>query len=108
MNNHHLQVKPVAVQILTKEKFLSADEPLDLECKSFGSRPGALITWWMGTREIRGQTKHAVDSGNHTVSVLTVVPTWEDDGKLITCRAENPFIPESAIEDKWRLLVHCE
>lgn len=40
--------------------------------------------------------------------MLSFTPTVEDDGKLLTCRSENPFIPESSIEDKWRLVVHCE
>lgn len=49
-----------------------------------------------------------LEAGNHSLSVLAFTPTIEDDGKFLTCRSENPFIPESSIEDKWRLLVHCE
>lgn len=40
--------------------------------------------------------------------MLSLVPSVEDDGKYLTCRAENKHIPDSAIEDKWRLNVHCE
>jgi hypothetical protein len=36
------------------------------------------------------------------------VPTVEDDGKYLTCRAENPDIPDSALEDKWRLDVQYQ
>ena len=42
------------------------------------------------------------------MSVLTFIPMVDDDGKYLTCRAENPFIPDSAIEDKWRIVVHCK
>jgi hypothetical protein len=42
------------------------------------------------------------------LSVLTFIPVVDDDGKYLTCRSENPFIPDSAIEDKWRLVVHCK
>jgi hypothetical protein len=48
------------------------------------------------------------ETGNQTLSVLTFIPVVDDDGKYLTCRAENPFIPDSAIEDKWRLVVHCK
>jgi neural cell adhesion molecule len=37
---------------------------------------------------------------------LTFAPVIDDDGKYLTCRAENPSIPDSALEDKWRLNVH--
>lgn len=43
---------------------------------------------------------------NQTLSVLNFVPSINDDGKYLTCRAENPVIPDSAIEDKWFLDVH--
>ena len=48
------------------------------------------------------------ETGNQSLSVLTFIPVVDDDGKYLTCRAENPFIPDSAIEDKWRLVVHCK
>lgn len=51
--------------------------------------------------------KQFSESGNQSSSVLTITPTREDDGKHLTCRAENAFVPESSIEDKWRLVVHC-
>lgn len=155
-------VKPVAVHILTKEKFVSADKHYDVECKSSGSRPEAVITWWMGMRQIKrlaksvrvlvsirrsmcpiipssyssislslkcvrlGRTNNRTtqligdfaallvvpsqftETGNQSLSVLTFTPSVEDDGQFLTCRSENPFIPHSSIEDKWRLVVHCE
>lgn len=48
------------------------------------------------------------ETGNQSLSVLTFIPVVDDDGKYLTCRSENPFIPDSAIEDKWRLVVHCK
>lgn len=39
---------------------------------------------------------------------MSYVPTIEDDGKFLTCRAENPVIQGSALEDKWHLIVQCE
>lgn len=45
---------------------------------------------------------------NQSLSVLTYTPSIEDDGKYLTCRAENSHIPNSMIEDKWALTVHCK
>jgi len=45
---------------------------------------------------------------NQTLSILSFVPTIEDDGKYLTCRAENPVISDSALEDKWRLDVQYQ
>lgn len=42
------------------------------------------------------------------LSILSLIPMIEDDGKYLTCRAENPVVPDSALEDKWRLNVHCK
>ena len=35
-----------------------AGRPVDVECKSTGSRPEAVITWWLGTRQIQRLAKH--------------------------------------------------
>ncbi|XP_055525427.1 hemicentin-1 [Wyeomyia smithii] len=101
-----VNLKPVAVHILIKEKFVSADKRYDIECKSSGSRPEAVISWWKATRQLKRLSKNFAETGNQSLSVLSFTPAVEDDGKYLTCRAENPLIPDSAIEDKWRLVVH--
>ncbi|XP_047536861.1 hemicentin-1-like [Vanessa tameamea] len=100
-----INLKPITVNILTKEKQVSADKRYEVECKTTGSRPEATVTWWKNNRQLKRMAKNFSEN-NETLSVLSLVPGVEDDGKYLTCRAENKHIPDSAIEDKWRLNVH--
>lgn len=45
---------------------------------------------------------------NTTRSELSFVPTTEDDGKSITCRAENPKVTGLFLEKTWKLDVVCK
>ncbi|XP_050673051.1 uncharacterized protein LOC126970949 [Leptidea sinapis] len=100
-----INLKPITVNILTKERQVSADKRYEVECKTSGSRPEAAVSWWKNNRQLKRMAKNFSEN-NETLSVLSLVPSVEDDGKYLTCRAENKHIPDSSIEDKWRLNVH--
>lgn len=51
-------VKPIAVNILTKEKYLSADKRYEIECKAIGSRPEAYVTWWKNNKHLGKTAKN--------------------------------------------------
>mgnify|MGYP003449257047 CR=1 FL=1 len=59
-------VKPIAVHITTREKFVSAEKRYDVECKSSGSRPEASLTWWKGSRQIKRMAKNVCSSYSFT------------------------------------------
>ncbi|XP_011329745.1 hemicentin-2 [Ooceraea biroi] len=101
-----VNLKPLVVNITSKRSHLSALRTYEIECLSSGSRPEAVITWWKGTHQVKHMARNFADSPNVTRSVLSYVPTIEDDGKFLMCRAENPVVPNSALEDKWHLLVY--
>lgn len=46
--------------------------------------------------------------GNVTLSIINYVPSVRDAGKYMSCKAENPELPDSSIEDGWKLEIHCE
>ncbi|XP_063231434.1 nephrin-like isoform X2 [Bacillus rossius redtenbacheri] len=100
-----INLKPTSVLILTKERQVSAERKYEVECRSSGSRPEAIITWWKGSRQVKHHSEKFSEDGDHNLSILSFVPGIDDDGKYLTCRAENPAIPDSALEDKWHLNV---
>ncbi|XP_076366982.1 neural cell adhesion molecule 2-like isoform X1 [Tachypleus tridentatus] len=105
-----MNFRPVAVQILDKDHPLSAEHSTDLRCQAVGSRPPAKITWWKGSKQLKSTKTitppHQSTNGNITISVLTITPTSDDNGKYLSCRAENHLIPGSAVEDGWKLDVY--
>ncbi|XP_026315203.1 hemicentin-1-like [Hyposmocoma kahamanoa] len=100
-----INLRPLTVQILNKNRQLSADRTYEVECQTTGSRPEALVTWWKGSRQIKRSSK-VYSQTNSTTSVLTFVPVAEDHDVYLTCRAENPRVPLAVVEDRWLLNVH--
>ena len=49
-----------------------------------------------------------LDEGNVTISTFNFRPRKTDQEKVLTCRAENTEVANSAIEDSWRIAVHCK
>ena len=49
-----------------------------------------------------------MQEGNITKSKVQMVPESEDDGTILACRAENPSLEASALEDSRVLSVLCK
>ncbi|KAJ8924236.1 hypothetical protein NQ315_007027 [Exocentrus adspersus] len=98
-----LILKPLTARILKTVSPLVADKRYEVTCESTGSRPAAIITWYKGKRQLR-RTKEETRE-NVTISELSFVPTTEDDGKSITCRAENPNVTGLFLETSWKIDV---
>lgn len=102
-----MNFSPVDVRIVADEQPLTAQRKYDLVCEAIGSRPHAKLTWWKNNSRLE-KTKDSISSdGNITISTLTFVPTKEDKGKYLICRAENPVIPGGKVlETSWKLQIH--
>ena len=50
----------------------------------------------------------ASQDGNISTSVFELEAVMEDDGQYLGCQATNELIPDVAVEDQWRIQVHCE
>ncbi|GIX98349.1 uncharacterized protein CEXT_775651 [Caerostris extrusa] len=99
-------IPPVEVQIEEKRRALSAQKPVELVCRAGGSGPPANITWFIGNQPLKGTKEKISSEGNITTGRLIFIPTIEDRGKNISCRAENMLIPGSSIKDEWKVDVH--
>ncbi|XP_047986871.1 nephrin [Leguminivora glycinivorella] len=101
-------LRPLTVEIRRPTEIgeggsLTAERRYEVSCESAGSRPPAVITWHKGKRLLKRITEEVRD--NLTVSVMSFVPTLEDDGKAITCRAENPNVTALHMETSWTINV---
>ncbi|KAG1671861.1 B-cell receptor CD22 [Nymphon striatum] len=77
-----------------------------LELVLVDSRPPAVITWWKGSEKMTSTKTSFLGDSNISRSVLTFTPSAEDNGKYISCRADNPDIPDSAQENGRKLRVN--
>ncbi|XP_076371135.1 protein turtle-like isoform X2 [Tachypleus tridentatus] len=101
-----MNLKPVDVHIISTRRHFCADRQFGVECQTRGSRPPANITWWLGTQKLSTAVEIVKDGGNRTVSNLVFIPTSEDNGKYLFCRAENRKMPGISKTDGLTLNVH--
>ncbi|XP_050101406.1 uncharacterized protein LOC126581643 [Anopheles aquasalis] len=99
-----MYLKPLAVRILNSTESLAAHREYQIVCQSDGARPNAAIQWTKGKKTLKRVKEHTVR--NTTISVLTFVPTVEDDGRILGCRAQNPKVPGLFLEHFQNISVH--
>lgn len=102
-------VSPQEVRIVTPRRSLSAGDELEVVCQTYGARPPARLSWWVGQESLTANARETVSGdGNSTSSRLVFRPTSEEHGKSLICKAHNPETPDSALEDTWELNIFCK
>nr|XP_018907738.1 PREDICTED: nephrin [Bemisia tabaci]XP_018907739.1 PREDICTED: nephrin [Bemisia tabaci] len=101
-----MHFKPLSASILSSRQPLSVDRKYEIVCQSVESRPPAKISWWKGNKRLDTSVEEISPDGNFTTSTLTFTPTLSDDGKSLTCRAENAHVRAGFEEDSWKLIIH--
>ncbi|XP_066997421.2 nephrin-like [Anabrus simplex] len=102
----NMYLPPLDVQLVGRNRPISAGIQYEVSCQSVGSRPPAHITWWKGDVLMNHTRETRSSDGNISTSTLIFVPTPGDLRKELTCRANNTHIPGSARQDTWMLDVH--
>ncbi|KAB0805660.1 hypothetical protein PPYR_02630 [Photinus pyralis] len=100
-----LNLPPLTANLVGEEFPVSAGKLYQLQCEIVGSQPLVKITWWKGHVNVVDAHEKNSDDGNVTISTLTFMPTAEDEGKYVSCNAENPTIPNSALVSGRKLTV---
>ncbi|GIX71940.1 irregular chiasm C-roughest protein, partial [Caerostris extrusa] len=96
---------PVSVRITTKSTALSAGLPIEMACESAGSRPNARITWWLNGTQLSSHSETVHD--NVTSSTLRLLPKLQHHRSPLLCRADNPKLFNSHLEDVRLLNITC-
>ncbi|KAJ8673155.1 hypothetical protein QAD02_004417, partial [Eretmocerus hayati] len=101
-----MNLRPLWARLQGHNRPLSAGTTYEIACEVVGSKPTPTIEWTKGGVVLHDVRQTVSPDGNTTTSVLTLVPTIDDAGKILTCRASNPVISDSSLEDAWKLDIH--
>ncbi|XP_031784749.1 muscle M-line assembly protein unc-89 [Nasonia vitripennis] len=93
-----IYLKPAVVNIVLAEDEIYAGRAVSARCETWGSSPAARIVWRLAGLVIRESSLTTEQRSNFTASKLALVLDKDDDGKELTCRAENPRFPGGVLE----------
>ncbi|XP_076289472.1 nephrin isoform X4 [Lasioglossum baleicum] len=102
----NMNLKPLWVRMQGENRPLSAGTTYEIGCEVVGARPTPKIIWSKGSTTLKNARQTMSPDNNVTTSILTFVPSIEDAGKFLSCHGSVPDIPDSEMEDGWKLDIH--
>ncbi|KAM7315420.1 putative sidestep protein [Ixodes scapularis] len=101
-----INLKPTEVKIAVPRQPAAAGDRVELRCLATGARPFAQVTWFKGGQRLTQVEDFVSTATNSTVSSVSFIVAAEDNGRNVTCRADNPHLPKSEVSDTVVLNVH--
>jgi hypothetical protein len=104
-------VKPLQPTITVNNVSIEETKPLNLSCRTTGSRPRATLQWTIGQKDV---TSNATERSNHStasdtytvISDLTYSVGKSDNGQVLTCKAVN-VAASSGVKTTITINVKC-
>ncbi|XP_025018556.1 nephrin-like isoform X2 [Tetranychus urticae] len=103
-----LNIKPSSVEITNSREPISAGRKIEITCLATGSRPPARIVWLKEDKLMVHSRESYSTDGLVTTSALILMPTRDDNHVNIICKADNPRLINSTIQDSWILEVYYD
>ncbi|XP_029046064.1 nephrin-like isoform X6 [Osmia bicornis bicornis] len=103
-----MNLRPLWVRMQGENRPFSAGTTYEIGCEVVGARPTPKITWSKGSIVLRNARQTMSPDKNVTTSLLTFEPSIEDAGKFLSCHGSVPDIPDSEMEDGWKLDIYHE
>ncbi|CAH0403745.1 unnamed protein product [Chilo suppressalis] len=100
-----VNLRPLWVRLQGGKRPLVAGQSTELVCQAVGARPKPTISWWRGGTRLKTVRETTSADGNITSSILTFVPSIDDAGRVLSCRAVQPSLPHSTHEDGWKMEI---
>ncbi|XP_025017403.1 carcinoembryonic antigen-related cell adhesion molecule 5-like isoform X1 [Tetranychus urticae] len=102
----HLNLTPLNTTIQFIKSNVVAGNIEMISCHSYGSKPPANITWFIGDYELNNSRLTIDETNLFSTSLLKFTPSVNHNGKHLICKAINPHFPDYSKTDQILLNVH--
>jgi hypothetical protein len=96
-------VKPLTVDITNPQTPLIADRRYEISCKTTGSRPNAIITWYKGKRQLK-RTKVSIYENEKNENIIKAMKKNFLRLLIFFCNARFPHRTTSSRKKKFAIL----